>query len=323
MYRTILLPLDGSRFAEQSLPAARAIARRTGAELRLAVVHQPLPAWAQRAVPEGAEAQARESEQAYLAGVEDDLRKEGITRVGTVLLQSPPGHGFAESAVRQGFTSHLLNRPTGQALSEYVQSARIDLVIMATHGRGAMSRFWLGSVADYLLRHLEIPLLLIRPVEGRPLPSFEPHRVLIPVDRSESSLHAVDAARRLGGEISVEIVHVVESVIPVGGAGIFYPAGTDLQLNEQIQQDAQVFLDRTVAGFRQQGLKVEGRAVPGADAARTLLDLLEQDGFDLIAMTTHGEGGLRPFLLGSVTDKIIRGSGVPVLVWRPPPPPEA
>jgi nucleotide-binding universal stress UspA family protein len=321
LYRTILLPLDGSRFAEQALPAARAIARRTGAELRLAVVHQPLPAWAQRAVPEGAEAQARESEQAYLTGVEADLRKDGIARVGTVLLQSPPGHGFAESAVRQGFTSHLLNRPTGQALAEYIQSSGVDLVVMATHGRGAMSRFWLGSVADYLLRHLEIPLLLIRPLEGRPLPPFEPRRVLIPVDRSESSLHAVEATRGLGGEPSLEIVHVVESVIPVGGAGIFYPAGTDLQLNEQIQHDAEDYLNRTVAGLRGQGLTVEGRAIPGADAARTILDLLEQGGIDLIAMTTHGEGGLRPFLLGSVTDKIIRGSGVPVLVWRPPEPP--
>lgn len=320
MYRTILLPLDGSRFAEQALPAARAIAQRTGAELRLAVVHQPLPGWAQRAVPEGAEAQARESEAAYLNGVEENLRTAGVARVSTVLLQSPPGHGLAESAVRQGFTSHLLNRPTGHALAEYVQSSGVDLVVMATHGRGAMSRFWLGSVADYLLRHLDIPLLLIRPVEGREPAPFDPHRVLVPVDRSASSLQAVEAARGLGGTPALELIHVVESVIPVGGAGIFYPAGTDLQLNEQIQQDAQAYLDRTTAGLRQQGLAVEGRAIPGADAARTILDLLEQDGVDLIAMTTHGEGGLRPFLLGSVTDKIIRGSGVPVLVWRPPVP---
>lgn len=318
MYRTILLPLDGSSFAEQALPAARAIAQRTGAQLRLAVVHQPLPAWAQRAVPEGAEAQARESEQSYLDGAAEELRQGGVDRVETVLLQSPPGHGFAESAVRQGFSSHLLNRPTGQALAEHVQTSGVDLVVMATHGRGAMSRFWLGSVADYLLRHLEIPLLLIRPVEGRALPPFDPRRVIVPVDRSESSLHAVDAVRRLGGTPALEMVHVVESMIPVGGAGIFYPAGTDLQLNEEIQRDAQAYLERAASAFRQQGLTVQARAVPGVDAARTILDLVEQEPADLIAMTTHGEGGLRPFLLGSVTDKIIRGSGVPVLAWRPP-----
>ena len=318
MYRTILLPLDGSSFAEQALPAARAIAQRTGARLRLAVVHQPLPAWAQRAVPEGAEAQARESEQSYLDGVAADLRKAGLEQTEAILLQSPPGHGFAESAVRQGFTSHLLNRPTGQALAEYVNGSDVDLVVMATHGRGAMSRFWLGSVADYLLRHLEIPMLLIRPVEGRTAPPFEPRRVIVPVDRSESSLHAVDAVRRLGANPALELVHVVESMIPVGGAGIFYPAGTDLQLNEEIQRDAQAYFDRAAAAFRQQGLEIQARTLPGADAARTILDLVEQEPVDLIAMTTHGEGGLRPFLLGSVTDKIIRGSGVPVLAWRPP-----
>jgi nucleotide-binding universal stress UspA family protein len=143
--RSILVPLDGSRFSEVALPVATRLARSAGARLRLVMVHEPAMALVPAAdvpvpyLPDDAELRAKE--QTYLA----DL----ATRLG------PVGPALASSKVVDGMA--------GPALAEAIMLEPPDLVVMATHGRGPLSRFWLGSVADHVVRHVSVPVLLLRP----------------------------------------------------------------------------------------------------------------------------------------------------------------
>src|SRR5688500_16609867 len=158
MLERILLPLDGSLFSEQALHVAARIAWRANAELHLVKV-RPLATGLLSADPQAAAATLqRESagDREYLERVAARLRAPG----------------------RRVHTNVLTGTPT-IALSGYVTDTQIDLVVMTTHGRGGLSRAWLGSVADRLVRTTSVPVLLLRPRDGaglaRDLKLVQPH----------------------------------------------------------------------------------------------------------------------------------------------------
>jgi nucleotide-binding universal stress UspA family protein len=149
MYRTVLVPLDGSAFAEHALPLALSIARRAGATLRLVRVHVPLATaygGNELATDLDPDTTVKAAEHAYLEDVS--------ARLGKVcsILQA----------------TALLDGRIADALCEQALSCDAALLVMATHGRGPLSRFWLGSVADELVRRVSRPLLLVRPDETAP-----------------------------------------------------------------------------------------------------------------------------------------------------------
>ena len=184
--RAILTPLDGSRLAEESLRAACATARRSAAVLHMALVHHPVVAGGDGAAMAPAfddlDRLAREGEERYLEQVAERMRDAHGIRVETAILDGP----------------------VAETLEGYVERIGAGLVVMTTHGRGVVSRFWLGSVADHLLRHLEVPLLLLRHHEHPAVDSrMAFRRMLVPLDgsaRSESvlepALGALPAADR-------------------------------------------------------------------------------------------------------------------------------
>jgi nucleotide-binding universal stress UspA family protein len=163
--RSVMVPLDGSPFAEQALPWAIAIARKTRARLRLGMVHQsPSPPPLDEAAGllyARLELALMKSQREYLRRIASRIRAEGPIQTATALLQGVPA----------------------PALGRYAGEIGVDLVIMTTHGRGGIQRAWLGSVADQLVRSLEIPMLLIRPTEGEaPEPGVE--QIVVPLDGS-------------------------------------------------------------------------------------------------------------------------------------------
>ena len=149
MIRVVLVPLDGSPFAEHALPLAVSLSRRAGATLRLVHVLPPLADrffWAPLpGSPLEIELHQHYRKQAgdYLDGVARGLGCVGTTAVVGDVVDETVGI-------------------SGSITTEAV-AAQADLVVMTTHGRGAVTRFWLGSVADDLLRDLPVPLLLVRP----------------------------------------------------------------------------------------------------------------------------------------------------------------
>lgn len=298
MIRTILVPLDGSRFAESAIPVALGLARRAKASLKLVMAHEPamafapaagLPTWTHTEDPE---LRAREFE--YLADT-------------AAALDLPSGE----------ITFELLEGEPGPALVEKLMLDPPDMVVMATHGRGAFSRFWLGSVADHVIRNVSVPVLLLRPIGGitGTISELGCRCVIVPVDlspESEAALEPVKALARLYGS-HLTLVHVVDSDVR---RTYPYPVADPNSL-EASRIEAQERLDGLAGALRAEGFGVNTRVLVGAGVAAQLLDLLDHGRYDLIALATHGATGLQRAMLGSVADKVIRGAEKPVLVVRP------
>src|SRR5687768_6759500 len=229
MPTTILVPLDGSSFSEQALRYAASIAERAGATLHLVKVHvvQPGVLLPEVAVDFGdvLDAEIVQSDIEYLERIADDLRRRGHD-VRTAVVNGAPA----------------------TALAVYAGRAYIDLVIMATHGRGGLSRAWLGSVADRLVRSLSIPVLLLKPRDGGPDVSgvrATGNRILIPLDGSESSEAVLEPATSIGALIGAH--YTLMQVIPPPLVGEF-------ELNvEQLRQEALRYLERVSDRLRARG----------------------------------------------------------------------
>jgi nucleotide-binding universal stress UspA family protein len=150
-YHRLLVPLDGSSFAEQALGEARALARSTAATLLLVrVVAGPVPERADGSV--GAAAAGSVPEWALAD------RWAEVAQVGRYLKGQAARLQAAGCAVE---TEIAYGRPA--AALRVVAAQGVDLVVMATHGRRGLQRFWLGSVAHQLVRAAETPLLLVHP----------------------------------------------------------------------------------------------------------------------------------------------------------------
>ncbi|MGA2619975.1 MAG: universal stress protein [Thermoguttaceae bacterium] len=305
MYHSILVPLDGSQFAEQALPLALSIASRAGASLEVVRVHvayalQDLQHCSWLPFDPTEDAIFEEQEQAYLDALVRRLQKTASVSV----------------------TSALASGVIVDGILERVRATAADLIVMTTHGRGPMSRFWLGSVADELVRQAPAPILLMRPREAfqhlEPEPALR--RMLVPLDGSELAEQVREPAIALGGLMGAEyvLVRVVQSSsFPAGyPVSAESPAAGQPRL-ERRKAEAQAYLDRVAERLRAEAFRVQTHVVVGESVATAVLDIARDKDVDVIALATHGRGGLKRLLLGSVADKIVRGTFTPVLVYRP------
>jgi nucleotide-binding universal stress UspA family protein len=306
MLRTILVPLDGTPFGEHALPMALGLARRSRAKVHVIHVHTQLEAtYAELTLFDGRrlDEEIRRTEKEYL----EKLRTEIETKTGvTVSIQNVEGDMVP-------------------AIRDAAEKVAPDLVVMTTHGRGPLGRFWLGSVADELVRELKMPLLLVHPKKGAPDLMAETglEHTLIPLDgtpHGENILApAVELAKLTGADVT--LLRVVAPVYPVmlptepaplGGLAVDLIERIE-QMQAQLKKDAGAYLEQVGARLREQGL-----------AVRSLVSIEDQPGaaiieeahkpIDLIAMETHGRHGLSRLMMGSVADKVIRGATIPVLV---------
>jgi len=302
MFRTILVPLDGSRFAERALPLATMLTSKARARLHLLLAHRPAPAIAGLGdylpPPVELDDALRDREQTYLFEARERLGVVGEGPVDVSFAEAPPGSEIVETATKLG----------------------ADLVVMATHGRGAIGRLWLGSVADYVVRQSAVPVILVRGDQSNPragAPSI--HGILVPLDLSAESRNVLEPviAVAQATQAHVTLLHVQEEYFQSFEPGVLYPTREDPVIAEVRRTEAQRELDRVADRLRERGLAVSARVVADMSAASGILRALEEQRFDLVAMTTQGAGGIRRFVLGSVADKVIRGAGKPVMVVRP------
>jgi len=300
LFRAVLVPVDGSPFAEQALPLAVEVARRSAAILQLARVHVPIMTYGAglevAALDPSLDRQVQEGEQAYLKALQQRVTTEANLPVSASLLTG----GIAP------------------AVEEQVRSTGADLVILTTHARGPVARFWLGSVADRLIRALEVPVLLVPP-RAETGASHEIRRILVPLDRSplaESVLEVAQGFGRLFGATYL-LYHAVEPLLPIVDPLGAFAQMPDPAAVEATRSLAIRYLEGVASRLRDQGEQVATLITEEPVAARGILDQAAAEHADLIAIATHGAGGVSRMLLGSVADKVIRGSSVPVLVYRP------
>lgn len=298
---TILLPLDGSAFSEHALPAALELARRLGARLHLVHVHEsPSVLAGDGAVMVEAQlGQAlRAQEEEYLSGVASRCQAQGVS---------------ARTALLEG--------PVATALATYIQDAAITLVAMTTHGRGGISRAWVGSVADAVVRRASVPVLLLRPHDGElEGPVLECDHVLVTLDGSplaEGILEPLGLLCRAVGP-SLTLLRVVSPLQLLATEGEPATLSQDPAAVAQAVEGAHVYLEAVATPLRGLGIIVKTAIEVHSVPAVAILDYAATHAVNAIAMATHGRGGWSRVALGSVADKVMRGTLMPVLLYRPP-----
>lgn len=294
MIRNILVPLDGSSLGDRAIPLAVRVARFHGAKLALVTVY-PGPTVIPPPMLLVGDPRLAEEERASV-----ERRLERVSHRVARATPLPIEHFLLEGNVID-------------ALEAAVQRLKPDLVVMSTHGRGGVTRAWLGSVAEGLLRRVHVPVLLNRgkletSVRGDTTLPFQ--RVMVGLDGTRESEAVVDEVLRLMGDspFHLTLAHVV-SPAPVMLAHL-----EDESAMDHIRGQ---YLEPIAARVRNSKRSVSVSTTTHNSAARALIDLATDEKSDLIALRTHARHGLPRVLLGSVADKVIRLSHVPVLVLTP------
>ncbi|MCY4416681.1 MAG: universal stress protein [Chloroflexi bacterium] len=311
MYSKVVVPLDGSELSERSLPYARLVAGALSVPIDLveafdvlpAAVHDHLAVVATQRMLE--EAQSRTDN--YLGRVRADLRDMGYMATATTLPGAP-----------------------AQAIVDWVADDPDALVVMSTHGRGGIARWALGSVADKVLHAIPNPMLLVRGAAANPLEDGGPRAILAPLDGSTLSELSLEHAATMATALKTRIVlmrvnpdaAVYRDYLSPGRGGASGARDADWAAVEELIQneltDTRDSLDRSANrltgefGFVNDvvTLPVESRNV-----AEAIAEAAASEGA-MVVMTTHGRSGINRLVMGSVTDRVVRHSDLPVLVVR-------
>jgi len=280
VYRTIVLPFDGSEQSTRALPYATALARAAGARLILTYVLAPWELVLD--VPASLQATATE------------LQSTGIDVITQITH-------------RQG------NLP-GRAILDVARERNAGLIAIGTHAYGAVGRALFGSVADDVVRHATVPVLICTSRVGRRWPVDRPRRILVPLDGSALAETALAPARQMAHQFgaSLDLVGVVDQTLVA-------VIDLDVQIGDFLgmqRAETWAYLEHIADELRNDTLVVDVQALVGmpSDTIRQLSVDLDSD---MIVMATHGRSGIARLLLGSVALRVLQHSGVPVLLVQP------
>jgi len=294
MYERIMVPLDGSNAAEMVLPYAEEMGSKFNSEIALVSVAEPTPAESDHLF------------RAYLQTIQEKVRTELKDR------GAEPGTPVSAEV--------LLGKPADEILT-YAADKNMSLIVMASRGRSGEGPWLLGNIAAKVLRATTKPVLLVR--TKAPVEAFQRKglikRILVPLDGSkvaeQSVPHAEELARVMGGELI--LFQVYESLARMM-SGEAFRASSDEEIkeaNKRREEEAKAYLKSIAGPFREKGLTVS-EVVASGDPAEEILDYAASSAVDIITMSTHGRSGIKRWVFGSVTDKVLHAGDMPVLVVR-------
>ena len=303
MFQSILVPLDGSHFSEQSIPTAANLAAECDASLHLVHVHVP------RVIYPPTPDATFPYEGVASGGLDDEYRRGEVEYMDRLARN-------IENVPKEDLDTTVLDGRVSDALREFVDESDVDLIVMASHGHTGVERLWLGSVTETLARRTTKPLLILRPAEGgdEPQSRMPPEHVLVALDGSDESEAVLGPVRALGKMgARATLLHVVSDGSMFGAEG-FPLLPNDL---EMIMDQADTYLESVARRLEDDLSQVSIHVEVALNPARGILEVAEDLGVDLLAIGTHGRTGLRRALLGSVADKVLRAATRPVLLKKP------
>lgn len=300
---SVLVPLDGSTFSECAVPVALGLAQGLKGRLKLVSVstngHAGSASRISSISPEHVEPLNPELSD-YLNRLGDMIETTSAVQVSRVVLEGT----------------------ASKALVEFDTLSHPDLIVMSTHGRGALSRAWIGSVADRLTRHVTTPVVLVRPqeaVECDVTKSSQVSRILVPLDGSELAERSLEWAERIMAATgaSCTLVRVANESFPAWSSHLQLGSSVTLDYKQLSRTDSQEYLNGVKARLGKSGFDVDTVVQTEGPDALAILRCAKQRLVDLIVMASHGHGGLKRLVLGSVADKVVRAADAPVLLVRP------
>ena len=301
MYKVIMVPTDGTGFDREAIRVALRIAERSDAKVRLVRVLATASFFGMAATAEGT---------AIAAEVVHSERDRALSELYALAAE-------CRATSQADITVDLHAGPVGDVLQGYARRNDVDLIVISTHGRSGISRLSLGSVTDSLIRHTTIPVLVVKPptsyLNPQVIEAFK--RIVVPLDGSmlaEQILPRVVALAKLE-EAEITLLNVL---MPQSYAQreIVDP---NLPWWDKDIAHAQTYLFRVAGRLRRNGVAVTTDIVIGENVASAIGDFAGRERADLIAIATHGRGGLARMLRGSVADAVMHSSRLSMLVFKP------
>ena len=299
MFDHIVVPLDGSELSETSLSYVAPLARKLGSRVvLLSAENDPYvdmfgggsnaPLYA---TSEGQSVPAPSLD--YLNDVCDRLASQGVRCEACVAAGAPAG-----------------------AILRYIEEHGPDLVAMSTHGRSGVRRFVVGSITSTVLPRAGTAVLIVHPREGESVPPTSFENIVIPLDMSERSEDALPPAASLAAALGLNPTLVTcipsTSQMYIGSVPELYPYPDDLI--QQAQESSDSYLRAAAESIRREhGIEINREVLEGSPAS-VIVAYAQSKPNSLIAMSTQGRTGLGRWVLGSVTDSVIRTGNTPVLV---------
>ena len=248
-----------------------------------------------------------------------DTKHDSVTRIGTEIVDTLEGEGeeivasVARRASDRGIpnVSDVVQGDVPGAIAAYADESGIDLIVMPTQGRSGVEEALIGSVTERVLRRATVPVLALRP-DGV---TRAPYRdILVPTDGSDCADEAVNLGAVMASEYDATL-HLL-SVVDVGSLGVEF--GSERQTDafeERANEIVSEAADTAERASIPSVVESTERNVSVADAVR---EYVAANDVDLVVAGTHGRTGVERYLLGSVTEKVVRTAPVPVLAVPTP-----
>ncbi len=291
--RKVLFPTDFSRAANTALPHALKIAQKYEADIN--ILHVATPYSDDPSAPE------------YQQLDEGNFRGYIEKSLGEISQATEASQKVTTEVVREVAPA--------RGILDFIEEKGIDLTVMGTHGHSALAQFFVGSVAERVVRHASCPVLTVAQdrKEYRNNPDYQ--EILVAFDFSEHSKKAARKARAMAARYSahLQVLYVVEQEVHPA----FYLKWRESMARElpQIAEEAKESLRSTLGeeGLRDLDVHVE---IGDGKAHAEISKFARANQVDLIVMGTHGLSGLDRMLLGSTTERLVRTASCPVLTFK-------
>jgi nucleotide-binding universal stress UspA family protein len=297
LIRTIVVPLDGSESGERAIPWAKAVAGDTADIVLLEVT--PV-------------ASSVRTIDGQIVGTAETIQ-EGYRQMAQQQLNESLGRWFGS---KEKVSTSIATGDPGEQILAVAAEQNADLIVMSSHGRGAVGRFVSGSVADRVVRHAPLPVMIVGP-EGDIATDASIRRIVAPVEASPLSVAALPVAGSLSllTGASVTVVHVM---VTTSGVIMLYPdvVGTlppsaYETAQEHLTAEARDLVDKAVMALADLGVEATGEIYSG-NPAESIISVLKPG--DVIVLSSHARQGLARWVIGSTSMKLIRNGQAPVVV---------
>ncbi len=297
MYKRILVPLDGSATAEAVLPYAEAFAAgfKTSVELVSAI---------------------------DIGAMTTHLSADKVHHLDSIIAAEEKNsasylENVAKSFSRFPIECRVVRGQPAEAILETTSKDRDTLIAMATHGRSGAKRWLLGSVAEKVLRGTTNPLFLVRAAAAKASPQRIIDSIVVPLDGSSLAEKILPTVSNWAQALDVEVTLVRAfdfSASAYYGSEDYMPDYDAFR--EEARKEAGGYLKEQADSLVGTGVRtVSTRTIEGP-AADEIISYAQTAPRAVIAMSTHGRSGVRRWMLGSVTEKVVRHADDPVLVVR-------
>ena len=317
MFRHILVPLDGSSLAEQALPLAVRLAHESGGIITLLRVTN-------LAVEYGP----------YLAqpfAYMEDAIDTDLANARQYLERVAHSETLKDIAVQQ----EAITGEIAQSIIDFAHNHTTDILVMCSHGRTGFDRWALGSVAQKVARYSSKPVLIVKSghVSQVATPSTHPMSVLVALDGSPLAETALLPAAQLCASLNTPrkgTLHLIR-VVELAQAMRDEATSAINAMNERTVAEAHAYLQNVEQRLRGGDLalfhlNVTSSIAASYDTADTLIreaeqgeccdDGTEHEGCAIIAIATHGRGGLERWVMGSIAERVLSSTKLPMLIVR-------